>query len=404
MEKSPLQQCLEDRIKRQGPNSYINLIDSNFLDNGFIFPPDIIRQGMEEWLSRRSYHPDPKGDLAARQAIARFYQYGGPISHPVPNINQQSTIDPDCILLTASSSESYNLLFQTFCKPGDNILLPQPGYPLFEDLANACHLDSRFYPLVESQGWQPDVDMIEALIDVKTRFVVLISPNNPCGSLIPQQLLQSIIEICHRNQVMVISDEVFSEFLYQENDFPRAADLVPIVPIFTINGLSKLFALPDLKLSWLAVTGPIDQASQFPTRQEIVTTLELRNDTFLSCNSFSQSILPTLFRQGGNFTREMVAQINANRRLLQSKIDVGLPVGVRIIPPQAGIHCIIILSPYAFCDDESVAIQLLQETGIYLHPGYLYGITEETALVMSILKTPNIFRLAIDGLLKTLSG
>ncbi len=386
MDTNHLQQALENRIARLGPDRVLNLIDSNFHDNGFFLPEAILRQGFSDYLDQRSYHPDSRGALPARQAIADWYQ-------------QPGWAEVENIILTASSSEAYNLLFQAFSEPGDNVLLPLPAYPLFEDIAGYNHLETRFYSLNEATGWQPELDILDSLADSRTRFLVLISPNNPCGSVISDTLLHQILGICQLHQIMVISDEVFSEFLYDLPHLPRVAQANASltdslqVPVFTINGISKMFACPDLKLSWIICSGP-RKPLELPSISEIVRELELRNDTFLNCNSFSQFLLPKLFQECQPFIKGMVVALTANRQGLATILLPQLPAGVRLVLPEGGIHCLIAFSAYQIADDEQLAISLL-DYGLYLHPGYLYGMDDEPCLVMSLLKNTSDF---LDGI------
>jgi aspartate/methionine/tyrosine aminotransferase len=403
METNPLQTALDRRLASHGPDSVINLIDSNFLDNGFLFPSGILEDGMKRYLAGRRYHPDPRGTLPARQAIADWYRRdcyaeGGP--------EAGAWARPDNILLTASSSESYNLLFQAFTEPGDNILLPNPGYPLFEDLCRYNRLEPRFYPLNEASAWQPDLDILDSLADGRSRFLVLISPNNPCGSILGEGELAAILEIARRHELMIISDEVFSAFRYVPGPLPRIADTNSAqgspVPVFTINGISKLLACPDLKLSWLVCTGP-EESCALPTVEEVLRELELRNDTFLNCNSLSQFLLPDLFAQGDPFTASMVERLAANRRQLAERFLPALPDGCRMVLPTGGIHFLLSFSRYRVADDEALAVALVNR-GLYLHPGYLYGVDDHPALAMSLLKDPAAFAEGLARLAEALSS
>jgi aspartate/methionine/tyrosine aminotransferase len=392
METNPLQTALDRRLAAHGPGGVINLIDSNFMDNGFVFPAAILAAGMQRYLAERRYHPDPRGAFPARQAIANWYRRECAGSE---NPDAGAWARPDRIILTASSSESYNLLFQAFTEPGDNILLPSPGYPLFEDLCRYNRLEPRFYPLNEASAWQPDLDILDSLADGRSRFLVLISPNNPCGSILGEGELAAILEIARRHELMIISDEVFSAFRYVTGPLPRIADTNSAqgspVPVFTINGISKLFACPDLKLSWLACSGP----------EEVVRELETRNDTFLNCNSLSQFLLPDLFAHGGHFIEDMVARLAANRRLLAEQFIPALPESCRMVPPAGGIHCLLSFSRYHVPDDEALAIALV-DRGLYLHPGYLYGLDDHPALAMSLLKEPVAFAAGLARLAEAL--
>lgn len=366
MEKNRLQTALErERRGRQ----VIDLIDTNFHRNGFLFPAEPLTRLAAGYFAVRSYDPDPKGAAAAREAVSGYYRARG------------VSADPERIILTASASESYDLLFSTLAERGDRILLPTPGYPLFEHLAHKAGLEPAYYRLDETAGYRIDTDSVRRAISLDTRFLVLISPNNPTGRTASEEELREIAELCGRYGVMLVTDEVFSEFTYTGAALPRPARLETTVPVFTLNGISKMFACPDLKLSWIAVTGPA------PRARELVEALEVSNDVFLSCSSLTQHLLPGLFAEGGPFVRSMVEETDRRRRILVETL-AGVP-GLSFTEPDGGIHCVLRFEPSErFRDDEELALELLARHQVYLHPGYFYGIESGLAAVVSFLKRP----------------
>ncbi|KGE71624.1 pyridoxal phosphate-dependent aminotransferase [Spirochaeta lutea] len=429
--KNPLHQLL-DQLTAQGTH-IINLVDSNFHDNGLVPDPDLLAREAASYFTHRRYNPDPRGSIEARRAIARFYAREG------------ITLHPDRILITASSSESYTLLFTQLADPGDRLLLPLPGYPLFEELASFAGLEPDYYPLEPDRGFRPNLSVLESLIQPTTRFILLISPNNPTGAVLGRRDLEDILELGKEYGIMIIFDEVFSSFLYGDSNacdppspgeplpdptlpsLPRPLSLDTPVPSFTINGISKLCASPDLKLSWLVVhTGgtapaeppqppgtPTPKPTQgypedTPLRQDdflpldqILQRLETANDVYLNCSSLSQALLPGLLaqvHQDGGITHRIVRLLQQNRETLLTTpgIDSLLPH-----QPQGGIHCILAV-PACQGDDEGLALDILSTLGILVHPGYLYGIDDYPALVITLLKDPAVFKPAIESLVSYL--
>jgi len=365
VKKNRLQVELESR-RALGP--VVDLVDTNFHANGYLFPGELLGAWLAEYAASRPYAPHPRGAPEARASIATYYAAAG------------ARVDSESLLITASASESYHLLFNTLAAPGDNVLLPRPGYPLFEYLASASRLESRPYRLDPEDGYAVDLDSVAAAIDARTRFVVLISPNNPTGRVATADEIGRLLELCGRRGVPLVCDEVFSEFLYTGEPLPRPAALASDVVVFTLNGVSKMFACPDLKLGWIAVTGPHRRTAG------LLETLETVNDVYLSCSSPSQFLLPRLFAHGREFQSEMVAKVDAGRRLAIEAL-AGVP-RARVVPPRGGIHAIVDLgsqSPGA-PDDEEVCLRLLREQAVYVHPGYFYDIDDRVALVLSFLK------------------
>jgi aspartate/methionine/tyrosine aminotransferase len=395
MEKNRLQKEL-DKVSDKG--DIINLTDTNFHKNGYRFPKNILKELVNEYIEVRCYDPDSQGDIRTRRSISQFYS------------SKKINIDPEDIILTASSSESYNLLFNNLTDLGDNVILPQPTYPLFEFIAEFNKLESRFYKMEMAKGWDIDIDSLREKIDKRTRFIVLISPNNPTGQVIPQTALKEVINLCYNHNVMLISDEVFSEFVYEKPEshtydakptaYPSSPSAIdsPVV-VFTINGISKMFASPDLKLSWCGITGNKSRVKL------LVDKLGISNDVFLNCNAMSQYILPDMFRLGGAFQEEMISSIDKTRHTLLDMLSHTDKIS--FVTPTAGIHAVLkiemlgkdTLNGLSAYDDEDFSVGLLNRKGVYLHPGYFYGLEDGVYVVISFLKKESLFRKGLERLI-----
>lgn len=410
MERNRLQVELE-RMRGSAGVEVIDLSDTSFHANGLRFPDFELRGLFEDYLRNRSYRPEPKGALPAREAVSEYYSRNG------------VSVSPGQIIITASTSEAYGLLFSSLADAGDNVVLPKPTYPLFEYLAEYSRLEARYYEMRFEDSFKIDPDSVRRKIDGNTRFVVLISPNNPTGQIADTDEVKALLDICETTGTMLISDEVFSEMSYpgfgrlSGQPVPRPAGLRSTVPVFTLNGISKMFASPDLKLGWIAVSGdPIAIA-------EPLERLEVANDTFLSCTSLTQHILPGLFAKGAGLMTEMNGTLLGNRDQLLSSLGVALSVnsgapagplvgttGLRIVAPTGGIHAVIGVprGPRAkWHDDEDFAVALLKSTGVYLHPGYFYGIEEsedELYVVVSFLKRRALLEEGVARLVSFVSG
>lgn len=352
----------------RGRADFLDLIDSRFHHNGFVPPAELFQQTFQDFLYQRQYEPDPKGFGPARQRVAQWYR------------DQDLAADPDRLFFTAGTSEAYHLLFGRLAKPGDRVLLPRPGYPLFEFLAGFNHLEIAFYDLDPDNQFRPDLASVQTQLNDRTRLLVLITPNNPTGAVIPADDLRQLGQLLEPTNCVLISDEVFDTFAW--GPFARPAAVLPHLPVFTLNGISKMFASPDFKLSWILATGP---AARMHAWEE---DLETANDIFLSCNSFSQFLLPRLFDGLTLFCQGMKADLAANRQALLTESAAWSDWGVRLVPPGGGIHFALKLPSG---QDEATAISLL-ERGLAVHPGYFYDFPEaENWLVLSLLKQPADF-------------
>ncbi|MCS6883459.1 MAG: pyridoxal phosphate-dependent aminotransferase [Oscillochloridaceae bacterium] len=361
------------RQRRLAAGGYLDLTSSNPTLQGLLFPPAILRAAAESFWETRRYQPDPRGGAAARAAVVAYYAGRAP---PLP-------LEPDDVFLTASTSEAYSLLFALLADPGDNLLAPNVTYPLFEYLAALRGLELRSYPLREEEGWAIDERALHAAADARTRAVLIVSPHNPTGAVVSAPLAA-----LSRMGLPVICDEVFAAFTYAVPHVPPLAALHPDLPVFTLNGISKLFALPDLKLGWIALNAA---ARPFGPR------LELLNDTFLGANSLSQHLLPALFVHGMPFVARMTARVRANLDLALQRL-AGHP-RLRVRPPDGGYY---LFPAVSGCDDEEALALRLLDQGVLVHPGYFYGDVPGAHLLLSALTEPATFAAGLDRLVQAL--
>lgn len=344
-------------LRRQQITDYIDLTSSNPTRNGLLFPPDILAEAAAPYWQTRRYQPNPRGLFAARQAIAGYYAQRTPAL----------TIDPaQDIFVTASTSEAYALLFALLTNPGDNVLAPQISYPLFEYLAEMFRIELRSYPLDPQRGWRIDQWQLARLSDERTRAVLIVSPHNPTGMVVKQA-----IPVLQWLGLPIICDEVFAEMPFAIPHVPPLAAVMPNVPIFTLNGISKMYALPDLKLGWAVLNPP---ARQYADR------LEVLNDTLLGANALTQSMLPTIMHRGHNFVVQQRQIIQKNIATVMNRLaSVDC---VRVRAPDAGYY--LFIEVLTTQDEEAVVLQLL-DAGVFVHPGFFFGFDQGCFLVLSCL-------------------
>src|SRR5437764_10204596 len=264
----------------------MDLDSGNVIEHGIDNPPEILLEILARAVDRaRLYRPDSLGQWPAREAIAQYY---GSLRVP-----------PEQILITPGTSVSYWYCFKLLAERGDEILCPQPSYPLFDYIARLAGVEMTNYRLVESRQWAIDLDYLENQITGRTRAIILISPHNPTGMVADSEQLRELADIAARHSLPIISDEVFNEFVFGLEPFPRvAATNAPLV--FTLNGFSKLFALPGIKIGWMAISG------NGPPVRKALSALELISDTFLPVNEIAQFAAPEIFRRGQDFLKHYV--------------------------------------------------------------------------------------------------
>jgi len=368
---------LQDELKAQGCG-LLDLISGNINDQGFVFPQDLLEEIFVGGMRRcRLYHPDSFGQRPAREAVAAYYQ------------SLHLDLHPDCILITPGTSLSYWYCFKLLADPGDEILCPCPSYPLFDYIALLSGVKLIPYPLAEARHWAVDLDQLEASVSTRTKALILISPHNPTGHAASPEEIAGLADIARRHDLAIISDEVFSEFLLGSECLPRpAASGAPLV--FTLNGFSKMFALPGLKFGWMAVTGEPHRVSQ------ALRSLELISDTFLPVNEMVQAAAPEIFRCGQAITKEFAQRIRECWDLTESFLTRSRHISC--VRPDGGFYVTLKLEGLP---EERAAEALLKDDHVLVHPGYFYDMTPDH-LVLCFVQKPEVLRDAIPALLQTL--
>lgn len=360
---------------RQATRGYIDLTSSNPTHHGLLFPADVLQRASAAYWSNRRYDPEPRGLQSARLAIAQYYAERTPAL----------ALNADQIVVTASTSEAYSLLFALLTDPGDNVLAPAITYPLFEYLAMAHHIELRPYALDERRGWRLDPTSLRLQADERTRAVLIVSPHNPTGAV-----LASRLPVLRALDLPIICDEVFAAFPYRAATVPPVGALYPELPVFHLNGISKMFALPDLKLGWIALNDAAHD--RFGER------LEVLNDTFLSANTLTQTMLPAIFEHGRAFTAAMHQRVRQSLDMAIAMLS-GCDV-VRVLPPDGGYY---LFPEIAGWNDEDALTLHLLDHGVLVHPGYFYGYEQGTHVVISCLVEPLQLQMGIERLVTALS-
>lgn len=359
--------------KRERGEQIIDLTESNPTRCGFIYDP---RLTLESLSTRRSmtYEPDPKGILSARLAVAEHYS------------SQGIDLHPDHILLTASTSEGYSFLFRLLCEAGDQVLFPKPSYPLFEHLAQLNDLEPLCYRLQYDGEWRVDLSSIEEFLSPRTRAIVLVHPNNPTGSYITQDEWGKLEQLAAHTNCAIIVDEVFTSFEWSENahhvkSFARQSNVLT----FTLNGLSKLAGLPQMKLAWLTVSGPSPVASQ------AIDRLEMISDTYLSVGTPAQQALPLLLQNAGHIGDQIRERVRSSLQVLQSQLRPPAPLS--LLHGEGGWSAIVRIPNTR--SDEAWAFELLSSHNVLVHPGYLFGFDKGEFLVLSLLPKTDVLKSAL---------
>lgn len=337
-------------------------------------------------LARREvlvYDPQPKGLLAAREAIADYYA------------ERRSPVSPDDLLLTTGTSEAYSFVFRLLCDPGDAVLVPTPSYPLFDFLADLQDVTLVPYQLVYDHGWQMDFPSLQAAIGLaqatgrRCRAVLVVHPNNPTGSYAKRHEAEELHRICAANGLAIIADEVFLDYaLGEESPLPFSANREALT--FTLNGLSKISGLPQMKVAWIAVSGPDTLKAEALARLEVVA------DTYLSMNAPVQWAIPPMLEEGRGIQAQLMQRIREN--LLELDAQLSAQKLCHRLAVEGGWYAV--LRVPAIGSDEDLAIALLQATGVLVQPGHVYDFAADGHLVISLITPPDAFQTGMTRILK----
>ena len=373
---NPLAAAVAERRAKNAP--VLDLTLSNPTAAGFDYPAERICDALSGSESLE-YHPDPRGHAAARDAISDYYA------------NRGETRAAADLLLTTSTSEAYSFLLKLLCDPGDAVCVPAPSYPLLEYLADLESVRLASYPLTlgETQRrtrWRIDFAALERALTDRTRAIIVINPNNPTGNLLTREEVTECLALASRRQVALIVDEVFSDYCLADISYAPAVSTDGLV--FTLNGFSKILALPQLKLGWIHVGGAP------ALRRAALERLEIIADTFLSVNTPVQAACPALLslRKGlqSQIQRRLQVNLAALSKLVSARNEMTL------LPVEGGWNAVIRM--HTVEPEESLSLRLLRDADVFAHPGAFFGFTEGCHMVVSLLTPEREFEAGIRGI------
>jgi aspartate/methionine/tyrosine aminotransferase len=359
LEANPLSEAL-DRHRGAG-KPLLDLTVSNPTACGFDYDKGAILQALQN-PAALTYEPDPRGLASARRAVAAYYAERG-IEVPIENL-----------ILTTGTSEAYSFVLRLLCDPGDQVLVPEPSYPLLGFLADIEDATLVPYPLLYGDGWRTDFPALERVVTPRTRAAVVIHPNNPTGHYCRSEDARQLARLCAEHGMAILADEVFLDFSLSAErpaSFAATGDALT----FTLSGLSKIAGLPQMKVGWMAVSGPE------PAKGQALDRLEVIADTFLSMNAPIQLALPALLDRRGEFQRQLLGRVRRN--LAELDRQLAGQAFCRRLRIEGGWYAV--LRVESDLTDEDLAIELLRERDVYIHPGHFYDFPAEGYLVVSLI-------------------
>jgi len=359
LEENSLSRAL--RSLRISGKTILDLTRSNPTECGFEYDQQKIQRAFSHTEIAR-YQPDPRGMLRAREAVGAYYS------------DLQTSVVPDDLILTSGTSEGYSFLFRLLCNPGDQVLIPSPGYPLFDFLAELCDVKLVRYPLLYDHGWQIDFAALAAVASARTRALIVVHPNNPTGHYMCERGQVQLVHFCAERGIALIADEVFLDFSLRgvrEQTFACTNDVLT----FTLSGISKVCGMPQMKLAWIAVGGPGEQ------KRETLSRLEVIADAYLSVGTPVALAASELLAMRAKFQAQVMARLKANLSELDAQLSRQSACNRLLC--EAGWSAV--LRVPAKQSDEELATALLTQQSVHVHPGHFYDFAQPGYAVVSLI-------------------
>ena len=373
--------------RRAAGQPFLDLTVTNPTTAGIPYPENLLlplasAEGMR-------YAPQPFGLEVARQAIADDYKRRG----------TSVAVSSDRIVLTASTSEAYSLLFKLLCDPGDDVLVPTPSYPLFDHLSRLDAVATRPYQLEYHGRWMVDRHSLDASWTPRTRAVLAVSPNNPTGSTLSDDDWLLLASRCAERRAALIVDEVFADYplARTKNQEPGTRNLEPGnggALTFRLGGLSKSAGLPQVKLGWIHVDGPDAGVAAALERLEIIC------DTYLSVSTPVQVAAAALIARGAGVRAAILERIRTNYAALRAMAEAYPSLAV--FHADAGWSAVLRIPSTR--GEEDVVMDLLERDGVLVHPGYFFDFPHEAFLVVSLLPPPEAFAEGMRRVMERVHG
>jgi alanine-synthesizing transaminase len=366
-EESALALAHRERVQAGLPVA--DLTASNPTRCGFVYDAHLLAPLADQ--RALDYDPQPLGLLRTREAVCGYYRDHGVV------------VRPDRVALTTSTSEAYSFLFKLLCDAGSEIVVPQPGYPLFDFLAVLDDVRIKGAPLVYDHGWQIEPEGFRRAVTAETRAIVLVHPNNPTGHFTKRREAEELGKLCREQGIALIVDEVFLDYGFDGQKAESFAEGLEGVDVYVVSGLSKIAGLPQMKAAWIVATGP--HAAEAMSRLEVIA------DTFLSMNAPVQGAIPAWLAGRGQIQQHITERVKANLAELDGQLaDLDL---VRRLEVEGGWYAVLRIP--AVQPDETTVMELL-ERGAWVHPGYFFGMEESGWLVVSLLGSVEEFRTGVQ--------
>ena len=364
---------------RRDARPLLDLTASNPTTIGLQYESERILRALQH-PNALQYDPASKGILPARQAVAGYYAERG------------VDVSPESVVLTVSTSEAYSYCFRLLCDPGDEVLVPSPSYPLFDFLADLQDVKLVPYELVYDHGWQIEFESLRRRITPRSRAIMVVHPNNPTGHFTRQWELDRLNALCREHELALVADEVFLDYALDPSEVPLSFVANQQALTFTLSGLSKISALPQIKAAWIIASGPAALLADALARLEVIA------DTYLSPNAPVQWAVAELLATRHAIQRQLGERVSRNLAELDAQLKHSSIVSRLAL--DAGWYAV--LRTPSSRSDEEIAIAILQQERVLVHPGHFFDFPDAGYLVVSLITLEDEFREGMRRVLRAL--
>ncbi|CAM2714276.1 unnamed protein product [Rotaria socialis] len=289
---------------------------------GNMLPPIEASEAVNEAFAKPTSHGylPSCGMEEAREAIAKLWSRNGHV------------LDTKDIILTSGCSHALEMCINGVADPGDNILIPQPGFSVYITLCESLHIEPRYYKLKPEQNWELDLDDLETAINSKTKAVLVNNPSNPCGAVYSAEHLKQIIDICEKHRLIIIADEIYADMVFPGNEFHFMGVLSQKVPILSCGGLAKRYICPGWRIGWIAMHDRMNIL-----KESIQPGLLDLSSRILGPNSVMQAALPKIVANTPQkYFDNIISQIQNNAEISYKVLSTA--PGLKPIMPQGAMY------------------------------------------------------------------
>jgi len=320
---------------------------------GFTAPEEVIQDMRDNIVNSQGYS-DSRGIFAARKAVMQYAQIKN-----IPNVTMKDVFTGN------GASELIQLSLNALLNPGDEVLVPSPDYPLWTACTHLAGGKAVHYICDESSDWYPDVQDMESKITPKTKAVVIINPNNPTGALYPKELLEQIVELARRHELIIFSDEIYDRLVMDGEEHISTASLAPDLFCVTFSGLSKSHMICGFRVGWMILSGNKDIAKDY------IAGINMLSNMRLCSNVPGQSVIQTALGGYQSVNEYIVpgGRVYEQREYIYKALNE-IP-GISAVKPKAAFYIFpkIDVKKFNITDDNRFALDFLREKRVLIVPG-----------------------------------